>query len=260
MARLAALCLAAALFQGNEDPIGKLKAPQVLAKTQPAWAKKKGCNLLVDITSSLLAAELRGVEKAEYAGKLLRDFVVLKGSAEIYGRGAEKLVKQDNAYVEPRKAGTKLNRLAVIARNPALVVAELFRFGGGATFGADEKVGDVDCRIVETAADERTVFEQVKEVTGGLKSLDAYYIKDMSAITDRKKSTSTYKVWLSRTDLLPAKLEWTLTIVVNKKAIPFGADEVPDQFEASYVFLFTKYDTNLDVEIPPAVKQKFGAP
>lgn len=260
MIRFASLVLAAALFQGNEDAIGKLKAPQALVKAQAAWGKKKGCTLLADVTSSLLSAETGAEERAEYAGKLIRDFVVLKGSAEIYGRGAEKLVRKDNAFVEPRRTEGKLNRLSVLARNPALVAAELYRFAGGAVFVSDEKVGALECRVVDTAADEKSVLDQIKEVSGGLKSLEAYFIKDLSAIADRKQSTSKYRAWLSRTTLLPAKLEWTLTIVVNKKTIPSDEVIVPDQFEIRYEFQFPKYDADLDIEVPPAVRQKFGAP
>jgi hypothetical protein len=260
MVRFAALVLAAAAFQAEDEALAKLKAPQLLTKAQPAWTKKKGCHLKIEITSSLLAAELRGVEKAEFEGKLIRDFMAIRGTAEIYGRGTEKLIRQDNTFVEPRKANARNNRTGTIARNPAVVVAELFRFAGGATFGADEKVGDVECRVIETAADEKSLMDQVREVTGSLKALDAYYIKDMTSVTDRKKSTSVYKAWIAKGTLLPARLEWTLTIAVNKKAIPFGGDEVPDQFEAAYIYHFTKYDTELQVDVPPVVKQKFGAP
>jgi len=259
MMRLAVACLAAAAFQAADD-WAKMKAPQALAKSQSAWGKKKGCHVKVDITSTLLSAELRALEKAEFEGKLIRDFMALRGSAEIYGRGTEKLVRQDNAFVEPRRAGGRLNRTSTFARNPAVVVGELFRFAAGSTFGADEKVGDVECRIVETAADEKTVIDQVKELTGNLKALEAYYVKDLTSVTDRKKSSSVYKAWISKESLLPARLEWKLTIVVDKKTIPFGGDQVPDQFEASYVCLFTKYNSELEVQIPPAVKQKFGEP
>lgn len=260
MMRLAILCLVAAAFQADDDAFAKLKAPQALTKAQPAWTKKKGCHVKVDITSSLLAAEMKGVEKAEFEGTLIRDFMALRGTAEIYGRGAEKLIRQDRDFVEPRRATGKNNRTASVTRNPALVVAELFRFNGAATFAVDEKVGDVDCRVVETAADERSLIEQVKEVSGTLKSLEAYFVKDFTSVTDRKKSTSIYKAWLSKSTMLPAKLEWELTIVVNKKAIPFGADQVPDEFKASYIYLFTKYDSELEVEIPAPVKAKFGQP
>ncbi len=260
MIRLAALILAWAALQEGGDALGTLKAPQALTKSRDAWAKKKGCHVKVDVTSTLLSAELRALEKAEFEGKVVRDFMWLRGSAEIFGRGTEKLVRQDNNYVEPRRASGRLNRTGSLTRNPAVVLDELFRFTRGATFGADEKSGDVECRIVETAADERTLMEQVKEVTGSLKALEGYFIKDFTSVTDRKKSTSKYKAWISRADLLPARLEWTLTITVNKKSIPFGADEVPDQFEVSAVYLFTKYDTELQIDVPPAVKAKFGAP
>ena len=260
MVRLMSVCLAAALFQADEDALAKLKPGAALAKAQPAWGKKKGCHVKLELTSTLLSNELQGVEKAEFDGKLVKDFVALRGSAELYARGPEKLIRQDREFVEPRRATGKVNRIGLMTRNPAIVVAELFRFPAGAQFGADEKVDGVDCRILETNADEKTMIDQIKEVSGNLKALEAYYIKDLTAVTDRKNSTSAYKVWLSKSTLLPARLEWTLTIVVNKKAIPFAADQVPDQFQAAYVYLFPKYDTELEIQVPPAVKAKLGAP
>ena len=259
MGRIALVVALSAAMQAGDDA-AKLKAPQYLAKAQPGWTKKKGCHLKVEITSSLLSAEIRAAEKAEFDGKLVKDFMGLKGTAEIYGRGADKLVRQDNAYVEPRKANSKLNRVATVTRNPALVVAELFRFAGASSFGADEKVKEEECRVVQTAADERTLVEQVKEVTGSLKALEQYYIKDMTAVTDRKKSSSVYKAWFNKDTLLPVRLEWTLTIAMNKKAIPFGADQVPDEFEAAYAYEFSKYDTELHIEVPVVVRQRFGPP
>jgi hypothetical protein len=260
MLRLVSICLAATLFQADEDAISKLKPTQALGKGRDAWGKKKGCHVKVEMTSTLLSTELRALEKAEFEGKLVRDFLALRGTAELYAKGPEKLIRQDKDFVEPRRATGRVNRIGIMLRNPAIVVAELFRFPAGAQYGADEKVDGVDCRILETNADEKTTVEQIKEISGNLKALEAYYIKDLTAVTDRKNSTSAYKAWISKSTLLPARLEWKLTIVVNKKAIPFGADEVPDQFEAAYVYLFPKYDSDLEIQVPPAVKAKLGAP
>ena len=256
MIRLAILCLGVAAFQADDE---KLKPNQLLAKVQGNWARKKGCHLAMDMTSALLSAEPK-IEKAEFEGKLIKDFMAVRGSAELYGRGTEKLIRQDREFVEPRKATGKVNRIGSLARNPWLVAAELFRFQASATFGSDEKIGDVECRVVETAADEKTVMDQIREVTGTLKSLEQYYIKDFTSITDRKKSSSTYKAWISRESGLPVRIEWKLTIAINKKSIPIGGDQIPDQFTTDYAYKFTKYDTELQVEIPPQVRAKFGQP
>jgi hypothetical protein len=257
MARFLALVLAAApLFQAEEE----FKKPQqVQSKAQQNWNKKKGCHLKMEVTSVLLSAEPK-VEKAEFEGKLLREFMAVRGSAELYGRGVEKLVRQDSAFVEPRRASARLNRISSLSRNPGLVAAELFRFQGGATFGADEKSGGEECRVIETAADEKTVMDQIKEVTGNLKSLEQYYIKDFTSITDRKKSSSTYKAWISKATTLPARIEWKLSIAINKKSIPIGGEQLPDTFDIDYVYEFTKYDTELQIDIPAPVKAKFGQP
>ena len=258
MGRFLVVFLAAApLFQADDDQ--SKKPSQVLTRGQQNWNKKKGCTLAMDVTSILLSGEQK-VEKADLDGKLIRDFMAVRGTAEIYGRGTEKLIRQDNAFVEPRRASARLNRVGSLARNPSLVAAELFRFQAAATFGADEKHGTEECRIIETAADEKTVMDQIKEVTGNLKSLEAYFIKDFTSIADRKKSTSTYKAWISKATTLPARIEWKLVIAINKKTIPMGGDQIPDQFDIDYAYEFTKYDTELQIEIPPAVKAKFGAP
>jgi len=256
MARILAALLALAAFQADDE---KLKPGQFLTKVQGAWAKKKGCHLAMDVSSALLSSEPK-IEKAEFQGKLIKDFMAVRGSAEMYGRGTEKLIRQDKDFVEPRKATGKTNRIGSLTRHPSLVAAELFRFQAPATFGADEKQGDVDCRVIETSADEKTVMDQIREVTGTLKSLEQYYIKDFTSITDKKKSTSTYKAWIAKDTNLPVRIEWKLTIAINKKAIPIGGDQIPDQFDTDYVYKFTKYDTELQVDVPPQVKAKFGQP
>lgn len=261
MSRIALLLALAAAFQADEDKIGKLKAPQVLVKVQAAWAKKKGCHFKEGIVSTLLAREPGQEATAQFDGILVKDFAAFRGSAEAWARGKEKLIKaKDGNFVEPRKADVATNRTGSILRNPWLIVNELTRFAGLAAFGGEEKVGETECTIVETAADEKSVMEQIKEVTGDLKSLEQFYIRDMSTVADRKKSTSLYKAWISRADLLVAKLEWTLTIAMNKKSIPFDEDKIPDQIEIRYTMHFTKYDSELEMELPPAVKRYFKMP
>jgi len=260
--RVFALCLAlVAGFQGDEDKIAKLKAPQVLAKAQPAWAKRKGCHFKAEIVSALLSKEGFAPETIGFEGTLIRDFAAFHGSADLFARGREKLIKgKDGLFAEPVKTDGQTNRTGVITRNPSLLLADLFRFSGSAVYGGDEKIGEFDCRIIETAADERSLLDQVKEVTGGLKRLEAFFIKDLTAVTDRKKSTSVYQAWISRTDFTVARIDWTLTIVVNKKNIPFEPDKVPDQHELKYSYTFSKFDTELQIDVPPAVKSVLGAP
>lgn len=258
MGRVAALLVLAAAFQADENAMGKLKAPQVLAKAQLAWAKKNGCHVELDLASALLSADLLEVEKAKFNGKLLKGLMALQGEAELYGRGPEKLIRKDKEFVEPRAVDGKTNRVGIVTRNPAVVVADLFRFAAAATFGADEKIGDADCRILETAADEKAVGEHIKEVSGGLKTLDKYFIKDLLSVSERKKSTSVYKAWLKKADLMPVRIEWTLTIVVSQGSI--GGEDGPGQFDVRCVYHFSKFDSELDVELPPPVRKKFGAP
>jgi hypothetical protein len=261
MSRIALVFTLAAAFQADEDKIGKLKPPQVLGKAQAAWLKKKGCHFKEDAVSTLLARDGGGEATANFEGKLQKDFAAFTGAADAYARGKDKLIKaRDGSYVEPRKADAALNRTGSILRNPWLTVNELARFAAPAAFAGEEKVGEADCTIVETAADEKSVQEQIKEVTGDLKSLEQYFIRDMSAVADRKKSSSLYKAWISKTDLLVAKVEWTLTIVMNKNAIPFDKDQVPDQIAIKYTMHFTKYDTELELDIPAPVKRYFKLP
>ncbi len=167
--RVFALCLAlVAGFQGDEDKIAKLKAPQVLAKAQPAWAKRKGCHFKAEIVSALLSKEGFAPETIGFEGTLIRDFAAFHGSADLFARGREKLIKgKDGLFAEPVKTDGQTNRTGVITRNPSLLLADLFRFSGSAVYGGDEKIGEFDCRIIETAADERSLLDQVKEVTGG---------------------------------------------------------------------------------------------
>jgi len=137
MTRTLAALLALAAFQADDE---KLKPGQFLTKVQGLWAKKKGCHLAMDVTSALLSAEPK-IEKAEFEGKLIRDFMAVRGSAELYGRGTEKLIRQDKEFVEPRKATGRVNRVGSLSRNPSLVAAELFRFQAPATFGASGSNG-----------------------------------------------------------------------------------------------------------------------
>lgn len=258
MSRLAIALLVASALTGFDDKIGKMKAPEALTKSRGAWMKRKGCHVKQTIESPLVSKDGRSEGTASFEGTLLRaaEFAVMRGPCEAYCKTGDTLVKTaDGSFQDPVKFEGEENRIAAAIRNPGTTIGEAYQFLMTAAFTGDEKLEALDCKVAETAADEKTTMNQIGDISSRVNTPWRKWVKDIKAFCDRKKSASTYRIWVNKEDFSIAKIEWTLLVVFDKKAIPYGAEHFPDEIKHFWKVEFSKFDQDLGIEIPAGVKK-----
>lgn len=247
------LVLVLALLVQDEDKIGKEKAPGIVKKSTGEVGKKKGMHFTEAVSVSAMQDQ-----SSNFDGVLKKDFAAAKGSAEIYAKGAQYLVRSGGTFVNPDKLQGQDGIAAGSFRNPYLFLQEVAKLAGTASWGNDADVDGVACKVADLVADEATVKAQIKEFADNLPSQARQY-GDVSGYIDSKKTTSTYKVYIGKKDLLIYKIEWVLKPVIKENSLP---PNVPvqglDDLEAKTELAFSKYEEELDVEIPKEIQQKFG--
>lgn len=258
MSRIAIALLVASALAGFDDKIGKMKAPEALTRSRAAWLKRKGAHVKVTIVSPMVSKDGRGEGTASFEGKLLRapEFAALRGACEAYCKIGETLVKTaEGEFQDPVKFEGEENRIAAAIRNPSTTLAEVYQFLMTAAFAGDEKLEALDCKVAETAADEKTTLKQIAEISTRVNSPWRKWVKDIAAFCDRKKSASTYRAWVNKEDFSVAKIEWTLLIVFDKKSMPWGGEHLPDEIKHVWKVEFSNFDKDLEIEIPAGVKK-----
>lgn len=257
---VAALALSLAAY--GDDKIGNSKAPEVFKKVKAELDKKKGYHAAEKYTLGGLPGGGGGGLPGEqsFEGVVKKDFAALKGSAEVYCKGAVTLVRNaQGQYVEPKQLDGQDGVVAGTVRNPAVVYADILRFSGAATFTSDEKLGEKECKIAETWADGASTEQQLKDIAKNIKLPAQAGNVDVMQFVDKKKSSSSYKVWVGKEDLLFHKIEWTISLSIDKTKIPGGfGDRMPDKIDAKYDIEIKDYDKDLDVEVPKEIKARFG--
>lgn len=267
-----AMALAFAMTAWGDDKIGNSKAPEVFKKSAAEIAKKKGFHVVEQFTPP--GGGRRGgggggggngdmgraPTDTVFEGIVKKDFAALAGAAEVYFKGPLALTRTaKGAYVEPKDLPEEDALVAGAARNPAMILADLWRFGAASAFIADEKLGERECKIAETWADAATTEQHLKDVAKQVRIPRQFGPIDVMMFVDKKKSSSSYKVWVGKEDLLFHKVEWTVVIAIDKTKVPGGfADRWPDRYEAKYVIEINDYDKDLDYEPPKEIRAKFG--
>lgn len=254
----AAVALAGAVALAD-DKIGTSKAPEILRKVQTELSRKQGYRF----TEKVGAPQARGqVPEQNFEGVVKKDFAAVKGSIEAWCKGSVTLVRNGQGrIVEPRQLEMQQSAVAAALKNPAVVTATVIRFGAGSRFTGEEKLGEAECKIAETAADPKTTEEQIREYMRNIKLPAEVGTMDLTGFVDKKKCASTYKAWVGKEDLLFHRIEWTLTIVIDRKKIPPGfADQlpIPENLDVKTVIDVKDYDQELDVEIPKEIRARFG--
>lgn len=236
--------------EAAQDRIGKAKAPQALMKALEAAAKGKG---------SHCTEKVEGGEagRLEWTGVLVRDFAVLKGALDVYARGDRHLVRDSGgSFVTPSEVEGEDRAAAVACRNPHLFQADLRRFAGSALWNGEETLGDVECRIVQVFADDKAKGEQVNEIAAKIK--EAKRFGNISAYIDKEKTVSVYRAWIGRADLRVHRITWELEPKIKEGSVPPGIKVPTDKLRARYEIGFSKFDEELEVEVPEAVRAKLG--
>ncbi len=250
-----------ALLAVPDDKIGKMKAPETLLKSRQAWLKRKGCHVKESIDSPVLSKDGSTNGTSAFEGRIIRhaEFAALRGPCEAYAKGRDLLIKDPQGeYRDPLKFEGEENRTAAMIRNPVLVMNEGYQFFATAAWTKDEKIGDLDCKVAETAADPKNTLEHIKEVSARMNTPWKQWVKDIAAFCDRKKSSSTYTMWINKDDLSVVKIEWVLDMVIDKKSIPpfgGGTDRIPDQIKSTFTIEYSKYDADLEIDVPAGVKK-----
>jgi hypothetical protein len=256
--------LAFSLAALGDDKIGTSKAPEILRKSAVELAKKKGYHVVEKFTPPGRRGGRGGGMGGEAAtepvfeGLVKKDFAALTGAAEVYCRGSVYLTRNAKGlYIDPKDLPDENDQLLVgSARNPAVIVADILRFGQAAAFTSEEKLGEIECKVAETWADAPTTEQHIKDAVKHVRLPREAGMIDVMNLVDKKKSSSSFKVWVGKEDLLFHKIEWTITAFVDKTK-PF-TERFPDKYEAKYALDIKDYDKDTEIELPKEIRAKFG--
>ncbi len=266
--RLVGLSVAIALASNafGDDKIGTTKAPEILKKVASELSKKKGYHVteqtvLPQVPGGGGGGGLPSADDLKFEGIVKKDCAALKGGAEAWCKGALILIRtKQGKYVEVKELSDDEKRIAGAVRNPAVIIADIFRFGGASSFTGEETIQEIDCKIAETWADQKTAEEHLKEVVKFIPIPKQFAGNmDITQFLDKKKSSSAYKAWVGKETLLFHRVEWTITAVIDKGKIPGGyGDRLPDKVELKIELVIKDYDKDLEIEVPKEITAKLG--
>jgi hypothetical protein len=237
----------------QEDKIGKEKAPAIVKKSSGEMGKKKGFHF----TSAGTISGPRS-QSTSFEGVQKKDFAAARGSAEVYAKGAAYLVHSDGKFISPDKLSGAEALPAASFRNPSLFLHEISYLSATASWGNDAEVDGYACKTADLVADEKVLKQQIKEFAELLGS-QFRQLGDVSSLIDPKKTTSHYKVYIGISDLLIYKIEWILKPVVKANSgIPTTSVPNLDNLEATTGVTLSKFDEDLEIEIPKEIKARFS--
>lgn len=239
------------------DKIGKLKAPAALAKAVADAQKRKSAAVVENVILSAPAQTL----SSAFEGVLRKDFVAVKGTAEVYAKGGVYLVRSEAAFVPPQEIKGVPGAQAASFKNPALLLADLARAAAAATYDRDLAHEGKDCKVVDLQADVTLKKQYLQELSvrlaGPLKERagGALAQVDLGSLFDEKVSSAWFKVWVGKEDLVLYKMEWGFEPRLRKD-LPFP---VPS-FEVTWhtEIKFSRWDEDVKFEVPDAVKTKLA--
>lgn len=234
--------------QEKKDKLKKMKAGAAVLKATAGMLKLKGYHVAE-------SASAGGQGPVSFSGLNKGDFCKLEGKADVYARRDQYLIKEESGRFVP--ADQVSDRQAGTARNPWLFLMDLKKFGRIALWNGEDTVNGVECRIAESSADEKTMLAQINEFAKKSPELKRWGITNVSGFIDKKESRSLYKVYIGKEDLRIHKIAWELEPKIKKGSIPGGYEPPTDQLKANYELQFSKFNEDLDVDIPKVVKKKF---
>jgi hypothetical protein len=242
------------------DRVGKDRPPVVARKSLQEAQKRKNCAILV-IQQMGIGGNQPPLE-GNFEGVLRKDFAAVKGTAEIYARGATYLVNLGGRFDPPEELTGLEGLQAQSFRNPALLLKEVERLLASATFGGDEKVDGRECRIVDFVADETLVKQHLRELEARLNrewrrqgGLLAEFINLTHAL-DARQSVATYRMSVGKADLLPYRLEYVLRPKFRPGAIP--GPERPPNLDSRIDVRFSRWDEDAPFDVPALIREKWG--
>ncbi len=254
MALAAALLLPAAAQEA--DKIGKDKAPTALRRALAEYQKKKSA-AIAESTQLDLFQET----SSTFEGVLRKDFAAVKGSAEIYAKGKNFIVRTGDRYDEASGLRGEDAIRAASFRNPAVMIYEAARLLAGAAYLGDEAVDGRDCKVVGAAADQRLLKEHLREIADLVqKQLTGFgrdlFSGNLTAYLDEKVSASRYAIWVGKADLVIHKMVWVLETEAKASSLPPGVQ--PFKVTLRCEVKFSKWDEDVPFDVPAPVKARLG--
>jgi hypothetical protein len=247
------------------DKIGKDKAPTVARKMIAETQKRKGAAIS---ETGEISAGGAGNQKitGTFDGVLRKDFAGVKGTLEIYAQGTKTLVNTGARFDAPEEIEGQAQLQAATFRNPALLLSEVSKLVASAQFLSEETIDGKECRELTFVADEATLKQYLKEagdrLARQLKALAGGFAGAINStgMMDEKASVATYSVLVGKEDLLVRRLTFVLKPKINPKSLP---PQVPPQFaqmalDQRYEVKFSRWDEDVPLEIPAAIKAKWG--
>lgn len=245
----------------DSDKIGKEKAPGVLKKALAEVQKKKGAAIA---ESAEMAAGPQRLPPAKYEGVLRKEFAAVKGSAEMYARGATYLVNLGGRFDPPDELQGQDALGAQNFRNPSLLLEDLNKIAAAPQFGPDEMVEGKDCKVVDVAADPALLRQQLREFGDRLNraykaqfGIAGTQVFDLKNAMDEKTSAATYHVCIGKDDLLIYRVDYVIRPKMKPGALP-AQFRLPADMEQKVDVRFSKWDEDVPFEIPAVIKAKWG--
>ncbi|MBI3857824.1 MAG: hypothetical protein HY293_19255 [Planctomycetes bacterium] len=243
------------------DKIGKDKAPVVLKKALAEIQKKKCASIK---ESAELSAGPQRVPPSTFEGILRKDFSAVKGSAEVYAKGATYLVNLGGRFDPPDDLQGQDAMGAQSYRNPSILLDEVGKLASPPQFGPDEMVEGKDCKTVDIATDPAMLKQHLKEfgdrlnkAMKGMIGFGGAQVFDMKNAMDEKNTASSYHVCIGKEDLLIYRIDFVIRPKMKPGALPAQIPLPQDMMQKIDVH-FSKWDEDAPFDIPGLIKTKWG--
>jgi hypothetical protein len=264
IAALTVLVLAAGGAAGQEkkdaDKIGKEKPPTILKKALAEISKKKGAAI------SEAAEMATGPRKlsSTFDGILRKDFAGVKGTAEVYAKGATMLVNTGGRFDPPDEIQGQDAMGAQSFKNPSLLIDEVGKVNSPLQYGQDESVDGKDCKSIDMMVDPALLRTQLKEFGERLNrafknqiGFAGAQVFDIRNAMDEKASSASYHVCVGKDDLLVYRIQWVIRPKIKPGALP-PMVRLPEDMDQKVDVKFSKWDEDVPFDIPAVVKAKMG--
>lgn len=243
------LVMAAAIAFAADD-IGKMSPKDVMKKGAANMDALSGYHLDINVEVSGVGVGMKAtgvyVKPDTYYFNSEQGF-------EMYLKGKKAVAKNpaNGQWQEAKDQDPMVAAFLDVAQNvnPASILAMMSR-SNAAKFRDDQKVGEIDCKVVEVPGSVDDVKNLLEDQ---LKNIPMAKGMNVGGAIDTKKSTSIWVVWIGKEDLLVHKLEGAVHAELKQNIqLPIPSMDQKTTIE------FRKHGQDLDLNAPDEVKKKLG--
>jgi hypothetical protein len=251
-----------AVQDAKPDKFGKDKPPSAAKRFLAELSKRKGAAVAEQAIYSV------GPQKvtSSFEGVFRKDLAAVKGTFEIYAKGAHYIVNSGGRFDPPESFEGREAVGPLSFKNPSLLFDELGRVAASASFGGDEDVEGVDCKVIDFVADPATLKGALKDLGdrfnrafGGNGPFGGVQIFDFKNALDEKGSMATYRACVGKADLNLYRLEFVLRPKVKPNVLP-PQFRLPEDFDQRWDLKFSKWDDAPAPDLPAPAKAKLKVP